>query len=67
VSVGPKNFANRQYLAEALWRGGAEEKSEAVSLEEAVLAGAPSPQHLVEDLSVQEQARANLAEWKKSS
>ena len=42
-----------------------EEKSEAVSLEEAVLAGAPSPQHLVEDLAVQEQARANLAEWKK--
>jgi hypothetical protein len=66
VSVGPKNFSNRHYLAEALWRGGAEEKSEAVSLEEAVMAGAPSPQHLVEDLSVQNQARANLAEWKKS-
>jgi tetratricopeptide (TPR) repeat protein len=67
VQVDPQNFANRHYLAEALAKGNAEEKAEAVKLEEAILEQSPSPQHIVEDLSLQEAARANLAAWKKGA
>ncbi|MGH9368209.1 MAG: hypothetical protein ACRD3M_11105 [Thermoanaerobaculia bacterium] len=65
VSVETRSFANRHYLAEALARGSAEERAEAVRIEEAVLSGAPSPQHLVEDLAIQEQARRNLEQWRR--
>jgi hypothetical protein len=67
VETDPRNIANRHYLAECLARGGAPEKAEAVTLEEAVVAASPSPQHLVEDLNIQEAARANLAAWKKAA
>jgi hypothetical protein len=62
-----RNFTNRHFLAEALWGGDAKDKAEAIKLEEALVADAPSPQHLVEDLATQGAARKNLAEWKKAS
>ena len=66
VQADPRNIANRHYLAEALAKGDAKEKAEAVSLEETVVASSPSPLHLVEDLTIQEAARANLSVWKKA-
>lgn len=67
VQTDPQNIANRHYLAEALSKGDAAEKAEAVSLEDAVVNSTPSPLHIVEDLTIQEAARANLAAWKKAS
>jgi tetratricopeptide (TPR) repeat protein len=64
VTVNERNFANRHFLAEALADGGPAERAEAVRIEEAVVADAPSPGHLVEDLSIQEDAKRNLAKWK---
>ncbi|MGE5276214.1 MAG: hypothetical protein ACM3SU_04405 [Acidobacteriota bacterium] len=66
VSVERRNFANRHFLAEALWRGDAGERAEAVTLEEGLLRDSPSPQHLVEDLAVQAEAKRNLEEWRKA-
>ena len=65
--VNARNFANRHFLAETLHRGDAKEQSEAVAIEEALIADAPSPQRLVEELSMQDLARASLAAWKKAS
>ena len=65
VAINDRNFVNRHFLAEALADGGAAERAEAVRIEEKVLADAPSPGHLVEDLSIQEEAKKNLARWKK--
>jgi hypothetical protein len=65
VSVNGRNFVNRHFLAEALADGGPAERAEAVQIEESLAADAPSPGHLVEDLSTQEEARKNLAKWKK--
>jgi len=62
-----RNFANRHFLAEALWSGSAAEKAEAIKLEEALAADAPSPVHLMEDFKIQSDARKNLADWKKAS
>lgn len=67
VKAGPRNFANRHFLAEALHRGDAAEQAEALALEEALAADAPSPQRLVEELSMQELARQALEAWKKAS
>ncbi|HTR02652.1 MAG TPA: hypothetical protein VMN82_05600 [Thermoanaerobaculia bacterium] len=64
MGVNARNFANRHFLAEALHRGDAKEQAEAVALEEGVVADAPSPQRLVEELTMQELARKNLADWK---
>jgi hypothetical protein len=65
VAVNERNFVNRHFLAEALADGGPAERAEAVRIEESLAADAPSPGHLVEDLSIQEEARKNLAKWKK--
>jgi hypothetical protein len=62
-----RNFVNRHYLAEALWGGAEGEKAEAIRLEEGIVADAPSPQYLIEDLAIQSSARKNLADWKKAS
>ena len=62
-----RNFANRHFLAEALYRGNATEKSEAIALEESLVADAPSPQHLIEEFKTQDEARRNLAAWKKAA
>jgi hypothetical protein len=67
VEVEPRAISNRHYLAEALWKGDAKEKAEAIQLEEAVLTESPSPLHLIEDLNLQEAARSNLAAWKKAA
>jgi hypothetical protein len=65
VSVDGHNFANRHFLAESLARGSAAELAEALGIEEGLLRDAPSPQRLVEDIATQEQARANLEQWRK--
>ncbi len=65
VAAYPRNFSNRHFLAEALFHVGGDAKAEAIRIEEAVVADAPSPQHLVEDVTTQEQARTNLTEWRK--
>jgi len=65
VSIDGKNFANRHFLAEALAKGTPAEVAEAIAIEEKLLKDGPSPQHLVEDLFVQEQARADLEKWRK--
>jgi hypothetical protein len=62
-----RNFVNRHFLAEALHKGDAKAKAEAVALEEGILNDSPSPQHLVEELKIQDDARANLAAWKKAA
>ncbi len=67
VSINGKNFANRHFLAEALHRGDEKQQAEAIALEESIVADPPSPQRLVEDLTFQEGARRNLADWKKAS
>ena len=67
LAVNGRNFANRHFLAEALHGGDAKEKAEAVTLEEGVVADAPSPQRLIEEITMQELARQNLAAWKKAS
>jgi hypothetical protein len=65
VAVNERNFVNRHFLAEALADGGPAERAEAVRIEEGLAADSPSPGHLVEDLSIQEEARRNLVKWKK--
>jgi hypothetical protein len=65
VAVNGRNLVNRHFLAEALADGDPTERAEAVAIEEAVVADAPSPGHLVEELAIQEEARKNLAKWKK--
>lgn len=62
VEIAPRNLINLFFLAEALhdW---AENKNEAVRLLNQVLAATPPPDHLVEDLRVQADARRDLARW----
>jgi len=67
VQVDPRAIANRHYLAMALWKGDAKDKAEALALEEGIVSESPSPLHLIEDLVVQDEARANLAAWKKAA
>jgi len=62
VAVAPENLVNLQFLAEALDRAG--ERGEARALEERIVAAAPGPSHLVEEIAIQEAARTNLARWK---
>lgn len=63
VKVAPQNFVNRHFLAEALADRGAPGKAEAIRIEKEILADPPSPGHLVEALSIQADARKNLAAW----
>lgn len=67
MTVNDRNFLNRHFLAEALYQGDEAEKAEAIRLEESVVADSPSPFHLVEDLAAQDEARKNLAAWKKGA
>jgi len=64
VAVNERNFVSRHFLAEALADGGPAERAEAARIEEKVVADAPSPGHLVEELAIQEEARKNLAKWR---
>ncbi len=65
VAENGRNIVNRHFLAEALADGKAGERAEAIAIEEAVVADAASPGHLVEELAIQDEARKNLARWKK--
>lgn len=60
VGVAPANLVNLQFLAEAQARAG--ETAEARALEERVVASTAQPDHLVEELAIQDAARASLAE-----
>ncbi len=64
IQTDAGNFANRLFLAEALASGSAAERSEAVRIAERLVADAPSPSRLVEDLQLQEQATQDLRSWK---
>lgn len=63
VRTAPRNFVNRHFLAEALAHGSAAEKADAIRIEKDLLADAPSPGHLVEDLAIQEEAKRDLRAW----
>lgn len=65
VAVNARNFVNRHFLAEALARGGPAARAEATAIEEGLLAEAASPTHLVEELAIQDEAKRNLATWRK--
>jgi hypothetical protein len=67
MKVAPKSIINRIFMAEVLWSGSAEEKAEAIQLAESVAADAPSPTRIVEELKLQEDARADLRKWKAAS
>jgi len=64
IKTDATNFANRLYLAEALARGTAAERAEAVRLAQGLVSDAPSPTRLVEELRIQADAAADLASWK---
>ena len=63
VEKGPKNFYNQLYWAEALHDYESSRRDEAKKILTALVAEKPSPAYLVEDLRVQEEARADLAAW----
>ena len=65
AAVAPKNVVNLHFLAEALARGNAPERAEAIAIEQRVVEAAPSPGRLVEELHIQEEAKRRLGEWKK--
>ena len=65
VAEAPRNFVNRQFLAEALERSG--DRGSAVAIERSIAADLPAPDHLVEELAIQETARKNLASWQTST
>ncbi|MEO8190885.1 MAG: hypothetical protein ABI682_11140 [Acidobacteriota bacterium] len=62
VAQAPRNFVNRHFLAEALARSGA--LAEAIKIEAGLTSDKPGADHLVEELSIQEAARKNLAAWR---
>jgi tetratricopeptide (TPR) repeat protein len=67
VRTAPRNFVNRHFLAEALADGGRAERNEAIQIERELVADAPSPGHLVEDVAIQEEAKRNLLAWRARS
>jgi tetratricopeptide (TPR) repeat protein len=67
VRTPPKNFVNRHFLAEALAADGRAGRAEAIRIETEIVADAPSPGHLVEDIAIQDEAKKNLAAWKAGS
>src|SRR5207247_1895773 len=66
VDVGPKNFINRLYLADALWDYEKGRRGEARAMLEALVKDTPSPEYPVEDRKAQEDARALMTQWKSS-
>ena len=65
VRVAPRNLVNRHFLAEALAKGNAAERQEAIAIERGVVEDQPSPDHVVEELAIQEHAKRNLEGWEK--
>ncbi len=64
VKTDTANFANRLFLAEALARGAAAERAEAVQVARGLVSESPSPARLVEELRLQEEAAKDLRAWK---
>jgi hypothetical protein len=64
VRTAPKNFVNRHFLAESLAADGPAGRAEAIRIAKELVADAPSPGHLVEDLAIQDEAKRNLIAWK---
>jgi hypothetical protein len=65
IKANSQNFVNRLFLAEALASGAAAERAEAIEILQQLVADGPSPAHLVEDLKIQDDARADLQKWKR--
>ncbi len=63
VEIGPRNFVNRLYLAEAIWDYEKGRRDEARRMLEALVREAPTPGLEVEAARAQEDARALLAGW----
>ncbi|MGE5346564.1 MAG: hypothetical protein ACM3JH_11470 [Acidithiobacillales bacterium] len=63
LAAGPANFYNGLYWAEALWDYEPSRRDEARKVLEALLGAQPSTGYRVEDLRVQEEARALLQKW----
>jgi tetratricopeptide (TPR) repeat protein len=65
VQVGPRNFLNRLYLAEALWDLDRDDShKEALKLVEELIRDTPGPGLLIEERRVQELAQADLNRWR---
>jgi tetratricopeptide (TPR) repeat protein len=62
--IGPRNFLNRLYLAEALWDLNRDSRDEAMRLVDALIHDIPRPEFLVEDRAAQERARELLEQWR---
>ncbi len=62
VEIAPENFVNLFFLAEGL-KENTGLRDEAVAILKKILAAPPRPDHLVEDLRIQEDARRDLAAW----
>ncbi|HET9795190.1 MAG TPA: hypothetical protein VFS34_12085 [Thermoanaerobaculia bacterium] len=62
LRIAPDNLVNKLFLAEAIHEY-SEDRAPAVDLLRAVLAATPHPDHLVEDVKVQEDAQRDLQTW----
>jgi len=60
--IAPDNLVNQLFLAEAIHEY-SDDRAPAVDLLRAVLAATPHPDHLVEDLKIQEDAKRDLQAW----
>ena len=63
VEIAPDNFVNLFFLAEAL-RENTDRRDEAAEILRKVVAATPHPDHLIEDLRIQSDARRDLEAWK---
>ncbi len=63
VEIAPDNFVNLFFLAEGL-REHTDRRDEAVEILRRVVAMTPRPDHLIEDLRIQADARRDLAAWR---
>lgn len=62
--IGPRNSANRLYLAEALWDWNRDSRKEAIRLIDELIHNTPRPEFLAEDQAAQERARELLEQWR---
>ena len=63
VEIAPENFVNLFFLAEGL-RENTDRRDEAVEILKKIVGGTARPDHLIEDLRIQADARRDLAVWK---
>ncbi len=62
VRIAPDNLVNKFFLAEAIHEY-SDDRAPAVDILRTVVAATPHPDHLVEDLKVQEDAKRDLQAW----